>query len=221
MFVVSFCYTVGGKEVYYRKGVNALLGRGHLAVNHGIFFTYVAYKSLSPIQSLSDVVPYYHSPESVSVTLGLMVLWSSVFLGSILPDIDSKNSALGRFFPFIELLIGHRRLHTIWVIGLLGIAAYFLSGLWQLFFIGLTFSYILHVLVDSVSNQGVDLFWPIGKGYISYKGGETIKDGHVLKLYRTGGVAEKIITYVMLFVCLLSFVLFIYNYYISSFVGGG
>lgn len=123
------------------------------------------------------------------------LIWFSVAIavvafGALLPDIDSKRSTLGRFLPFLEDLIGHRTYtHTIWVsLIILGIAIF--SGQFLVYM--LWFGYTCHIIQDSFSIQGVDVFYPFGKGYSKYGNG-SFKNGFHIALYRVGGPVEKTI----------------------------
>lgn len=128
----------------------------------------------------------------VLCTIGLL-------FGSLLPDIDSKRSILGRFVPFVEEIIGHRTYtHTIWVVLLLSALAYYVGNL---FLWMVVLGYIGHIIQDSFSVQGIDWLYPFGKGYKSY-GGASIKKGFHLGLYRVGGVFETIIAVVMVILML-------------------
>lgn len=134
--------------------------------------------------------------ELVGIPLVIMLIISSLglLLGSLLPDVDSKRSILGRFVPFVEDIIGHRTYtHTIWVALLLSGLAYYVDimFLWMV-----VVGYIFHIIQDSFSIQGVDWLYPFGKGYRSY-GGAKIKNGFHIGIYRVGGVIESIIAVAM------------------------
>lgn len=103
-------------------------------------------------------------------------------LGTLLPDIDSKGSTLGRF---IYLPVRHRTLtHTIWVVLLLGLLSWKLPLFWWL-----TFGYFAHIFWDSLSAGGIAWTWPIGR-YIYYPNGASVKKGFRIKLYHTGEASE-------------------------------
>lgn len=103
-------------------------------------------------------------------------------LGTLLPDIDSRGSTLGRF---IYLPVRHRTLtHTIWVVLLLGLLSWKLPLFWWL-----TFGYFAHIFWDSLSVGGIAWTWPIGR-YIYYPNGASVKKGFRIKLYHTGEASE-------------------------------
>ncbi len=89
-----------------------------------------------------------------------------VGFSSILPDIDTKNSWIGRRFKpvswILSLLFGHRKLfHSVVFALLIFIVLYFLtvSYVAAAFLIG----YVVHVLVDGLTVQGVKPFFPFSK----------------------------------------------------------
>ena len=84
-----------------------------------------------------------------------------VFLfASLLPDIDTKTSFLGRIVN-IGWIFRHRSImHSIWVCGLIAFGIYaVIPGLAVPFIAG----YMLHLLLDALSHEGVRLFYPLGK----------------------------------------------------------
>jgi inner membrane protein len=81
-------------------------------------------------------------------------------LGSLLPDLDSPVSTLGKLLPINPLRILHHRgpLHSALIlIALMGI--YLSTGqLWQL---GLFVGYASHLFADALTLKGIPLFYPI------------------------------------------------------------
>ena len=78
---------------------------------------------------------------------------SSIVLsvGSILPDIDSRNSLLGKTLPFIPKLIKHRTLtHSLIFLAICYFITFYL-------FIGCA----LHIFLDMLTKSGCQLFYPI------------------------------------------------------------
>lgn len=99
---------------------------------------------------------------------------AGVAVGSLLPDIDSPNSTIGRLIPVIPRLIPHRTItHTIWV----ALLAYIL---WPPLGIGIA----IHIILDCFTQEGVPLFWPI-----QFR----IRVPVISKLVSTGGLLEWII----------------------------
>lgn len=77
---------------------------------------------------------------------------AGIMLGSILPDIDSPDSLVGRNVPIIPLLLPHRTItHTIWVT----------LALW-LVCKPVAVGCALHIILDMFNPSGVPLLWPIG-----------------------------------------------------------
>lgn len=106
-------------------------------------------------------------------------------LGSLLPDIDSSTSTLGKHF---HLPLGHRTwTHSVWALALL----YFLATRWHMAY-WLLAGYALHLIWDSVSTMGVCWLWPLAQ-YREYPGGAKIAYGHNIKIYRTGDVSEAVV----------------------------
>ncbi|MFT9486601.1 MAG: metal-dependent hydrolase [Tepidibacillus sp.] len=93
----------------------------------------------------------YSSPTQLAV----------VGIASLLPDIDRKNSLLGRVIPFLPTVlqaIGKRTItHSIWMIIGLSILIYSLKAVWLIpFLIG----YSSHILLDAFSGM-VHILFPI------------------------------------------------------------
>lgn len=168
----------------------------------GIYGLYHAYEVKNidvwhniPIAKIVETVGFDFSKTGFSLFITLVVTTIALGFGGLLPDIDSKRSILGRYVPFVEGLVGHRTItHTVWVVaGLMALSYY--TGFYILWMI--TLGYLLHIIQDSFSVQGIDWFWPIGRGYSSY-GGASVKRGPHLGLYRVGGAVESAIMGVMI-----------------------
>lgn len=72
-------------------------------------------------------------------------------VGSLLPDIDHKNSLFGKALPFIPKLIKHRTwTHSISFL----VLCYFVN-------IYLCIGCCIHLLLDMMTKQGCQLFYPI------------------------------------------------------------
>ena len=131
--------------------------------------------------------------------LGIIIGFMLYVLGSILPDIDSDKSLVGRYFPFIN---NHRGIfHSIWVLIPLFIIGHFWLYEIRFLFLG----YLLHLVCDSVSVGGICWFYPISK-YITYGSGAKVKRGHVIKLYRAGKKSETVVVFII--VALMMFINF-------------
>lgn len=140
------------------------------------------------VEAFTELIRFDLGRSGFSLLLMLLIGTAGLLLGSLLPDIDSKRSILGRYVPFVEDLVGHRTItHTVWVIALLIGLAYYAD----LFFVWMiVFGYIGHVIQDSFSVQGIAWFYPLGSGYQSFSGGGSIKKGFHIGLYRVGSGVE-------------------------------
>jgi membrane-bound metal-dependent hydrolase YbcI (DUF457 family) len=104
-------------------------------------------------------------------------------LGTVLPDIDSENSTIGKYITPISRAIPHRTItHTIWVVLLiLGLAWYFES----IYLLALALGYVVHITEDSFSQQGIRWFYPIPK--------IARKRWRFPFAYETGGLGETVV----------------------------
>lgn len=95
------------------------------------------------------------------------MLFSLIFLtASILPDIDTAKSVIGRrLWPVsavLSLFVRHRGfLHTVWVPFLVFLSVYTTgySILGSAFALG----YLTHIAADSITEEGVSFFQPVWK----------------------------------------------------------
>ena len=123
------------------------------------------------------------------------VLWFSIWagfgFGSLLPDIDSEKSTLGRYVSAISYVIPHRTItHTLWAVFGLSVLAYSTGSLFTL---ALTLGYTIHIIQDSFSKQGIAWFYPLLGAYDIYSGSTLMKKGRNTALsYNTGGLGEWI-----------------------------
>lgn len=116
------------------------------------------------------------------------------FLGTLLPDVDNRNSMFGRL---VYIPVGHRTLtHSIWpVIGFFVLSIYFWPAVW------LAAGYALHLFWDSFSACGVCWFWPFSR-YRVYPGGAKVKARRVLPgLYHAGETSERVFVTVACAAC--------------------
>lgn len=143
-----------------------------------MFKTHLAFAVLVGI-----LILYYLKPSSP-------IIFSLVFLfSSVLPDIDTGKSVLGRrLWPLssiLNFLFGHRGfLHTLWVPLILLITLYYFS--YPVLGFAVFAGYSLHLVVDALSAEGVKLFSPLWKR-------------HFRGFIKTGGLAEH---FVLLAVCI-------------------
>lgn len=186
-----------------------MLGRDHMITNvcsgllltEGLFAVNTCYTGMwaKEVHNLTEhmITDLVH-PCNLNPWLILVISVGLFLLGTLLPDIDSKTSTLGRW---IHIPVGHRTwTHTIWACVLL-----FLPCIWQKIFIWLFLGYVLHLFWDSFSRAGVCWFYPISQ-YRSY-GNAKVKRLHMLKLYRTGSTSEFVVVAVLIVATVLVTVL--------------
>lgn len=77
---------------------------------------------------------------------------AAIIAGSVLPDIDSPKSLVGRHWPIIPKLLPHR---TITHSFLFYAGAYLLSPY-------LALGILIHIFLDMLNPKGVKFFWPCG-----------------------------------------------------------
>ena len=87
-------------------------------------------------------------------------------IGSLLPDIDTPKSSLGRIFPFscfIEQRYGHRQITHSWIFIVISIFLFspvMLSGNGFVMYAGILMGITSHIMIDMVNLSGVPLFYP-------------------------------------------------------------
>lgn len=180
-----------------------MMGKNHIITNYATLassYTLIklANKGLSERMPLvsskiadmgSYMVSYTNYPTWVNIGLGLAIF----ALGSLLPDIDNKNSTLGKI---IHIPIEHRTwLHTVWFILPFAILSFF-----NALFVWLSLGMFLHIFWDSFSVGGICFFKP---NYTTYANGGRVKKGHKLKLYRAGDISEKLIVFFIVLTSLI------------------
>lgn len=90
---------------------------------------------------------------------------SGAVIGSLLPDIDTPTSAIGRLVPFISAPLerrwGHRTVtHSLLALaGLAGLASPLLLLSWSAY-TALLIGYLSHLVADCATKSGVPLFYP-------------------------------------------------------------
>lgn len=141
-----------------------------------------------------------------------LLLISLLFgLGSLFPDIDTPTSTIGKYFPFVGSIIGHRTVtHTIWALLLLSAATWYFDSVLLLAF---TAGYTLHIIQDSFSRQGIAWFYPVLGGYNTFGSGAVMKQGRKPGplAYHTGGTGEEIAFYVSIFIHVLCLGIVLYT----------
>ena len=101
---------------------------------------------------------------SLSLHKDLPALGAAI-LGSLLPDIDSPNSSVGRLLPFVSIPIerrwGHRTItHCLLAVGVLSVLSSPLVFYRATLYAALLIGYLSHLLADCGTKSGVPLFHP-------------------------------------------------------------
>lgn len=120
-----------------------------------MFYTHIAFallSSLIALKFLSISNPYIFI---------LVVCFVALF-----PDIDEKNSKLGRKIKIISKIFSHRGiLHSIFPIILLFLLFYHFN--YSIIAYGILVGYLSHLLIDSLTLQGINFLHPISSFRIS------------------------------------------------------
>lgn len=109
--------------------------------------------------------------------------------GSLVPDIDSDKSMLGRKF---HLPVPHRTItHSIWPVIAIALATLWcgLHTVWGFWWAMFGFGYLSHLVADACGRAGICWAWPFQQ-YITYDSGAFVAPGHHIKLYRNGEMSE-------------------------------
>lgn len=122
-----------------------------------------------------------------------------VTLGSLLPDLDKRDSLIGQYSfglaRLVQLVFGHRGFtHSLLCWLLISMVCYSYPSA---FSFGLSLGYLAHIIGDFFSSRGVPLLYPLVKKHFN--------PGSILT-YRTGSTSETLIflasTVVLLFLIL-------------------
>ena len=185
-----------------------MLGKNHILSAHSVAvigkLTYdygVEHQWVSPdVQEFCNAV--YLKATGPLVSLGIRnewIIWIILIalytFGTLLPDIDSSNSLLGRWF---YLPVEHRgATHTMWALGIL-----LLAGVGLPLVIPVAVGYFVHLWMDDLSRSGICWWYPISQ-YREYNGGGRIKKGFHLWIYRTGKPSEYVFVTLLVVTALL------------------
>lgn len=170
-----------------------MTGKSHMTVNTcaviqaacaSACLPHVQLEAFAPVKTLfQSLDSLFFGPSVGAARVFTFVAGFCLYLlGSLLPDIDSDTSMIGRHFC---LPLGHRTwTHSVWALALL----YLLARRWHIVY-WLLAGYALHLVWDSVSTMGVCWLWPLSQ-YKEYPGGAKVAYGHNVRIYRTGDVSE-------------------------------
>lgn len=136
--------------------------------------------------------------------ISFLLCFLAFLFGSILPDIDSKNSLLGKHMPFT---LQHRGwCHTIWFS-----LPFFMLSVFFFPFFWMGIGMLLHLFWDSFSAAGLSFFSParVPNGQMSYA-----LFGHRLRFYHTGKMSEYVVVgVVVLLTIFVVFQAYMHGYY--------
>lgn len=180
-----------------------MLGKSHLIISEAIMVG-------ACLAAPAAIMPVDHS---VILTVGGIA-------GALAPDLDKEHTMAAKYLPKVSHMVaklGHRKgTHTIWALILLGIIPAFVTLLaagWQgsdhrspiafwfftmfaLLLDGFWFGYLLHLLEDNLSIQGVMFLYPLTHYAVSERTGHEYKARRWSRFrYRTGSPAEAFIRY--------------------------
>ena len=139
----------------------------------------------------------YAGSIGVSAPYSSLLIVCGMLIGSLLPDIDTPKSKIGRKVPvtshLLGFFIGHRTLfHSLAVPVFLSILTFWVKRMGSvslfpvLFLVGsVTLGYILHIILDSFTKEGVPLLYPFSDHCFGFK------------LVREGGVIDYLLGFVL------------------------
>ena len=194
------------------KGTNHIITNVSTVIVIDSCFKFLAQKfDIKIYDKIHDVTTWYPavdtSSQLSSSIFGILVvaICAALFItGSLLPDIDHKNSTIGKM---VHIPVQHRTwTHTIWVVAVLAVLSVFVPC-----FFWLCLGYTLHIFYDSLSKGGICWFYPISQ-YRKWTSGAQVKKNHKFYLYRTGETSELITT---VLVTLIGASTLIYNIYLT------
>ena len=152
------------------------------------------------ISTAAITASFFIGRPEISVT-SAAIFTGMAALGSLMPDIDSEESLIGRkLFTlsfFVNKLFGHRTYtHDIFLIGIL---AFLFAGK-NIFTLGFFFGYLGHLFLDALTIAGIPCFY-LFQTCISKKKKRYSGNIHLLPYFfrmESGGFISKVLTYTMI-----------------------
>jgi inner membrane protein len=84
----------------------------------------------------------------------------AIVLGSLLPDLDSATSFIGKKFKLVSLFFRHRgMIHSVVFLAGFSIISFLITKNFY-YFLAFAMGYLSHLLLDSMTPSGVAFFWP-------------------------------------------------------------
>lgn len=158
--------------------------------------THLAFGLASSLYLAPEIITYAGSG-GINAPCSFTLIMCGTLIGSLIPDIDSPRSKIGRKVPvpshLIGFFIGHRTLfHSLVIPAFLSILTYILKEMESaslfpvLFLVGsIDLGYILHIILDSLTKEGVPLLYPFSDRYFG------------LKLVREGGIIDYLLGFIL------------------------
>lgn len=147
------------------------------------------------ISACASLLLFKQPAHSLPPPVALLALGMGM-LGSLLPDIDHPESALGRQLPIVSdgtsLVMGHRGgMHSLLMTCLVGAIAMFgacfvYPSASCLLAASLTLGYLSHLVLDALTPSGIPFLWPISERRFS------------IPLAHTGGLLEICVVFPVL-----------------------
>ncbi|HAT4337588.1 TPA: metal-dependent hydrolase [Clostridium perfringens] len=142
--------------------------------------------------SLNVAIPALYLSNELSI-----LTLTGVGLGSLLPDLDTPNSFIGRrlniiSYPLSKIFKHRGFLHSITPVILIFILGIFLKSL---FIKSIALGYLLHLVGDTFSESGIKWFLPFYN--------KDIKMPLGILRYRTGGLKEYVILGISIVILML------------------
>lgn len=147
------------------------------------------------ISACASLLLFKQPAQSLPPPVALLALGMGM-IGSLLPDIDHPQSAMGRQLPIVSdgvsLVMGHRGgMHSLLMTFLVGIAAsiglhFVYPSVAYLLAAALTLGYLSHLMLDALTPSGVPFLWPVNERQFS------------IPLAHTGGLLETCVVFPVL-----------------------
>ena len=105
-------------------------------------------------------LPYFQKLPLIDVG----IIYFSILVGSVLPDIDEENSYIGRRLPLFSIITSsifkHRTITHYFIVPLLiTILGFFMSGVSQILCFSLAFGILMHDVGDMLTKGGINGFF--------------------------------------------------------------
>ncbi|PLW80913.1 hypothetical protein C0585_00380 [Candidatus Woesearchaeota archaeon] len=131
----------------------------------------------------------------LELNMNLVIIFL-VLIGSLFPDMDKKNSKLGRKAKIIGFIFDHRGFfHTVWALIIFSIIIHEIVGELEGYIFAI--AYGSHLILDAITKKGIEPFYPLK---IKVKGN-----------IKSGGFFEKVLFYmVCLSICIFILIEYIH-----------